>query len=133
MQTAEHPQDRLQLAQVAAEASIAEMYSIVATEDTAEVAAAAAGRAQLRRAFLVRAEGAQRAHVTAVSEDLCRIEQDFKQVRAADTCLPNPSVKVMQPMHNYPMMLKHGSPAFLYLALSKCTQSILFCCMCSCL
>lgn len=83
VQTAEQPQDRVQLARVAAETSIAEVYSMVVAEDTAAVAAAAVGRAHLRRSFLLRAEEAQRIHVAAVSADLRRIEEDFKHVSTA--------------------------------------------------
>ena len=83
MQTAENPQERLQLSQVAAEPSIAEAYNVVAAEDTA----AAAGRVHLRRAFLLRAEEAERKHVTAVSADLRRVDEDIKQVCTAALCL----------------------------------------------
>jgi uncharacterized phage protein gp47/JayE len=83
VQTAEQPQDRMPLAKVAAESCIAEVYNVLAAEDTAVVAAAVAARARLRRSFLLRVEAFQCAHVSAVSADLRRIQEDVKQVFAA--------------------------------------------------
>lgn len=70
---------------MAAEASITEAYNAVAAEDSAAVAAAAASRIHLWRSFLLRAEEAESRHVTAVSADLRRIDEDFKQVCTAAT------------------------------------------------
>ena len=56
---------------------------MVAAEDTA----AAAARAQLRRAFLLRTEEAERTQVTAVSADLRRVDEDIKQVCTVAACL----------------------------------------------
>lgn len=61
-------------------ASIAEVYSMVAAQDSAAAMSAASRRAHLRREFLQRVESNQRTRVSAVSDDLSQVQEDIKQV-----------------------------------------------------